>query len=159
MKKIFISLTAIVISANAFAQTELSGFWTFDKQESISGKLYSNGSPETVKISLDGSNLNIEKSTAVGDGTYTKANETLVLDGKASEVITASKRKKVITLKKEGNKYIEFAILYNATDPTKIDRKVTDTWSVEEGQLVLDRKDENLTNGETWESKATYSKQ
>jgi hypothetical protein len=158
MKKTITTLAALAISCLTYAQSELSGNWTFQKQESISGKLYSNGSPETIKINVDGSNVIIEKSTAVGDGTYTKISETVSLDGKAFETVTASKRKKVITLKKDGTKYIEYAILYNVSDPTKIDRKVTDTWSIENGQLLLDRKDENIEGNNTWESKATYSK-
>jgi mannose-6-phosphate isomerase-like protein (cupin superfamily) len=80
-------------------------------------------------------------------------------DGKAFEMTTSSKRKKIVTIKKEGNTYIESALYYSAADNTKMDHKTTDTWSVENGQLILDRKDENLDNGETWESKATYEKQ
>lgn len=158
MKKIFITLTAAAISFNTFAQSELSGFWTLQNKESISGKLYSNGAPETVKFSMDGNNLAIEKSTAAGDGTFSKSNEVVSLD-KPAETTTASKRKKVITLKKDGSTYVEYAVLYNAADATKADHKVTDVWSIENGQLVLDRKDENLVNGETWELKAAYSKQ
>jgi preprotein translocase subunit SecF len=41
----------------------------------------------------------------------------------------------------------------------KLDFKNTDTWTLGTDKLILDRKNENYTNGETWESKATYEKQ
>ncbi len=159
MKRIFTTLFAISISLTAFAQSELVGTWSFQEQESISGKLYINGSPKSVKITAAGNNLSFEKVTAGPDGQDYKVAEIVSLDGKPLEVITASKRKKVITLKKDGNSYSEASILYNAADTSKIDHKTTDTWSVVNGQLILDRKDENMVNGEVWESKATYSKQ
>jgi hypothetical protein len=46
------------------------------------------------------------------------------------------------------------------TDPGKMDYMVTDIYSLNNSgtSLSLDRKDENNTNGEVWESIATYEK-
>jgi hypothetical protein len=158
MKKLFITLTAIGISLSAFAQTELTGSWTFKEQASISGKLYGNGSPKNIKISNTGKSLTIDKVTAAGDGKEVSTSETVNIDGSASNGLTVSKYKKIMTLKKDGDKYVEFTIISDPADDKKIMHKVTDTWSVEDGELILNRKDENLTNGEVWESKATYTK-
>jgi len=159
MKKTIITIAAIAISLSSFAQSELSGKWSFQEQESISGNLYSNGSPKTIKISVNGSAVIFEATTATASGTDATTRDTLKLNGAAFQTFTPSKRKKVISIKKAGSSYTVFTTVYNAAEPTKVDHKVTDTWSIENGQLMLDRKDENLTNGEVWESKASYSKQ
>jgi hypothetical protein len=80
MKKIFITIAAIAVSFASFAQSELAGTWTFQRQESISGKLYSNGSPKLVKIAVSGKDLTFEKITA-GNGQDYTSTETVTFDG------------------------------------------------------------------------------
>ncbi len=48
-----------------FAQNkDFSGTWNFTEQESISGKLYSNGSPKSFKITQSATQTIIEQTTA-----------------------------------------------------------------------------------------------
>jgi len=160
MKQLTILFTALLLTTAAFAQkTDFSGNWSFTEQSSISGKLYSNGSPKAIKITLTATAITLEKTSAGASGDVTTS-ETVSLDGKPFETVTpTTKRKKVITIAWSSNSALtEIASLYNATDPAKLDFKTTDTYTVENGELVLDRKTENFTNGETWESKANYSK-
>ena len=142
------------------AQTDFSGSWTFKGQESVSGQLYSNGSPKQVSIKQDSKAIVISKVIAGKDGDLTTT-ETVSLDGQPTEKITASKRKRTITgqWSNSKNSLIEITQLYDPTDSTKLTYKTTDVWILENGRLLLDRKAENLGNGEIWESKATYEKQ
>ena len=41
----------------------------------------------------------------------------------------------------------------------KVEIKYTDMYHIENDQLVLVRKAENMVNGEVWESKSTYDNQ
>jgi len=161
MKQLTIILAALIFGTAAFGQkTDFSGNWVFKEQASVSGKLYSNGSPKAIKITQTSTNTTLEKTSAGGSGDVTTS-ETLGFDGTALETVTpTTKRKKIITITWSGNSsFTEIASLYNATDPTKLDFKTTDIYMMENGALVLDRKTENFTNGETWESNARYEKQ
>jgi hypothetical protein len=141
------------------AQTDFSGSWTFKIQESISGNLYSNGSPKSVLIEQDAKAISITKVTAGSDGDVTTT-ETVSFNGQPFATTTASKRKKAITGQWSTDKksFTEIALVFDATDSTKLYFRTTDTWSFENGALMLDRKAENQSNGEIWESRAIYDK-
>jgi hypothetical protein len=159
--KVVATLISIVAGMGvATAQTDFSGSWIVKGQESVSGKLYSNGSPKSLTIKQDDKNIILTKTTAGQDGDVTST-ETFGFDGQPYEMTTPSKRKKVMTGTWSSDKksLTEIVQFYNATDSNKLFHLVTDVWSLEGGELVLDRKDENKENGEIWESKATYNKQ
>ncbi len=142
-----------------FAQNkDFSGTWNFTEQESISGKLYSNGSPKSFKITQSATQTIIEQTTAGANGDVTTSN-TLTFDGKATESKTGTGRKKVVTLTWNGTSgYTTVTSIYNAADPNKLEFKTTDIYTLDEKGLVLQRKAENFMNGEVWESKAYYEK-
>lgn len=152
---IFFSLLAIA----SYAQNkDFSGNWQFKEQESISGKLYSNGSPKVVKITQSAGQVVIESTTAGQNGDITSS-VTLAFDGKPAELKTSSGKRKVLTLNWNGtSSFTTVASVYNLTDTQKLDFKTTDTYTIEGGSLVLQRKAENFTNSEVWESKAYYEK-
>jgi hypothetical protein len=155
------TVIALVTSMSAVeAQTSLSGTWIFKSQESISGNLYSNGSPKSLTIKQDAKSITMEKTTAGNGGDVTNT-EIANFDGQPVQMTTASKRKKTITATWSSDKksLTEIVQIYDATDSNRLFHLVTDVWSLAGGGLVLDRKDENKENGEIWESKATYSKQ
>ncbi len=141
----------------SFAQNkDFSGTWKFAEQESISGKLYSNGSPKSFKITQSDNQTIIEQTSAGASGDVTTSN-TLTFDGKATESKTGTGRKKVVTLTWNGTSgYTTVSSIYNAADPTKLEFKTTDIYTMDEKGLVLQRKAENFMNGEVWESKAYY---
>jgi hypothetical protein len=60
---------------------------------------------------------------------------------------------------KDGKTFIRTSDLSQTTDTSKVEIKYTDTWSIDEGKLILLRKAENFSNGEEWEAKAIYEKQ
>ncbi|HEY4194038.1 MAG TPA: hypothetical protein VGM63_00765 [Mucilaginibacter sp.] len=162
MKKITFLATAmlfILTSTSLFAQNTYNGTWKFNGQESISGNLYANGSPKQVTINQTGDTFDFESITTnqAGDA---KTSESLTI-GKPVEAKTPMDRKKVSTIQwsADSKSLIETTNIYSKTDAGKLDFKYTDTWTFESGKLILDRKNENYTNGETWESKATYEKQ
>ncbi|NCI51334.1 hypothetical protein GWC95_15505 [Sediminibacterium roseum] len=146
---------------SAFAQkADFTGNWVFVEQESISGNLYSNGSPKQINISQTATVVNLDKITMGANNTDFTVSEKLTKDGRAVELTTASKRKKTITTtwSNDGNSFVCFTTISSPDDAGKLERKVTDTYSLEYGSLILQRKDENLTNGEVWESKAVYER-
>lgn len=160
-RSIFVSAICALFSMTSIAQTDFSGTWVFKDQQSISGNLYSNGVPKQITITQADKSMIIEKITAVGDGADATATDTLKFDGKPFKSITASKRNKATTLAWDASKnsFITIATAFNPTEKTKADFKTTDTWSIENDQLVMIRKSENFTNGEVWESKGIYEKQ
>jgi hypothetical protein len=141
------------------AQVNLSGSWALKDQQSVSGTLYANGSPKTVVIQKETKSILIEKVTAGNDSDVTTT-EIVSLDGAPTATTTASGRKKIITgqWSSDQNTFIEVSLVYEAADSTKLYFRTTDSWSLENGSLLLDRKAENQANGEIWESKATYDK-
>ena len=157
-RSIFLSLTALLFSISSYAQANFTGSWTFKDQQSISGNLYANGSPRQVTITQNGSEINLTE--VVNYGQDTTLTETLSLK-KPFETKTPMGRKKEITLSStsDGSSFAEVANIYNLADPSKLDMKETSTWTLANGELTLDRKSENFTNGETWESRAVYQKQ
>jgi hypothetical protein len=152
-------IVSLLASAEVQAQVNLSGSWALKEQQSISGTLYANGSPKTLLIQQDANAISITKVTASSDGDVTTT-ETVAFDGKPMQTTTASKRKKVITGQWSSDKksFIEIALLFDASDSTTLFFRTTDSWSLDNGSLILDRKAENQANGEIWESKATYEK-
>jgi hypothetical protein len=157
--KIISMITLMFLTAfSVKAQTVFSNTWTFKGQQSVSGNLYFNGSPKQVTIKQDSDRLTINFITSNGDAdsTYT---DTLGIP--AFERFTGrSHKKEVSTLAWQLGKigFTEVTTIYSKVDPSKADYRNTDIWTLENGELILDRKGENFTNGETWESKATYDK-
>lgn len=149
-----------LISGLSYAQTNnLAGIWNFKEQQSISGNLYANGSPKQVTIKQTNDIFEFEFITADEEGD-TKSNEK-ISSGKELESTTPMGRKKIskIQWSADGKTLTETTNIYSKTDVGKFDFKFTDSWTITDGKLILDRKNENFTNGETWESKATYEKQ
>ena len=142
------------------AQTDFSGSWIFKAQQSVSGNLYSNGSPKIVTIKQDQQSITMDKTTAGMNGDVASS-ETVGFDGKPVETVTPSHRKKTITGSWSADKksFTELTLIYDNSDTTKLYHTVTDVWTLEEGQWQLDRKDKNHLNGEIWESKAVYNRQ
>lgn len=149
-----------LISGLAYAQSpSLTGTWNFKSQESISGNLYANGSPSKVTISINGADQKMDYLTS--DGQNDVPSSEIFTGGEPFETKTPMGRKKVVVLTRSADKssFTEVSSIYSPTDASKLDFKNTDVWTLSDGKLVLDRKKENYTNGETWESKAIYEKQ
>jgi hypothetical protein len=157
---VFISLASI-----ANAQTDFSGTWKFDDQESISGNLYSNGSPTAYTIKQDGDVFTITTMSMGVDGKEFGSTLTLSLGEKSTDFkgTSSDKIEKLFsfTLTKlaDNSGYKIVFERFPTVEKKNPEKKVTDIWTIEDGKLVLVRKDENFVNGETWESKAWYEKQ
>ncbi len=161
MKRLSATLTVIFFAIAAFAQkTDFSGTWTLKDQKSISGILYGNGVPKQVKATQTKDDLTLETISANAQGEDVTTTESLSFNGKAFETTTSSKRKKSVTLKwaKDGKTFNRVSDLSQTVDTNKVEIRYTDTWSLEDGNLILQRKAENFLNGETWESKSVYEK-
>lgn len=157
MKTIATIALCICISFGAFAQkAAFSGKWVFKSHESISGNLYVNGSPKLIGIDISDNLLSLEKTTEVSGNDITTIEK--IPNGKNFEFVGASKRKKIVSVSwaKDGNSFITSTKVYDDPSAKNLVRIITDTYSLEYGELVLVRKDENIENGEVWESKALY---
>jgi len=161
-RSMVLSLTALLfsISFSAYAQQDnFSGTWQFKNQQSVSGNLYANGSPKQVTINQNNSlAIALVMNYGAQDTTIT---EVFSSTAKPFETKTAMGRRDIITLKWADNhsNFTVISLIYDLNDPAKLDFRDTDIWKISDGQLILDRKSENFTNGETWESTATYTKQ
>ncbi len=161
MKKQALVAGIVLFGMSACAQkTDFSGIWVFEDQQSISGNLYSDVSPTQMKVEQKGDEIAIEKTTSAGNGDVT-TNETVTFDGKPFQTTTSSGRKKRITIKWSDDQKMltEITALFSTLDNGKEDYRITDRWSLENGKLVLLRKDENLIIGEVLEVKLFYDKQ
>jgi hypothetical protein len=161
MKRIT-TIAALLLTVYSFAQkTDYSGTWLLKDQESVSGTLYSNGVPKQIKLTQAKDALTIESITANAQGQDVTTSESLAFTGKPFESTTASKRKKTSTLAwdKDGKTFMRTSDLSQTADTGKLEIKYTETWSLEDGKLILLKKAENFSNGEVWEAKAIYGKQ
>lgn len=154
-----LALLAMAVTVR-LQKTDFSGLWNFKDQESISGALYSNGSPRQIKITQKEKEIAIEKTTADENGKDVTNTDSLNFEKAAFEKITKSKRKKRITLEwtADGKGFTQTTTIYTAADHSKPEFATTDRYSMDNGNLVLIRKAENFENGESWESKAVYEK-
>lgn len=155
------AVAGILLASTAAAQTDFSGTWILKDHQSISGILYSNGVPKQITVVQSPKTVILERITAGADGKDFTTKDTLPLNGKAFKSLTASKRNKETTWVWNADKSactIQYKA-FNTQDPKKVDFRNTDTWKIENDQLVQVRKNENFTNGETWETKAIYDKQ
>lgn len=159
MKKSTFVLVACILSMSVFAQkSNFSGNWIFKEQESVSGKLYVNGSPKQISIKQKEGTIDFEKVSAGANGDVT-TKETVEV-GKAYDYVSATKRKRSISItwSAGGDSFTTVTKLFKDEAGTQLFHIVTDTYTLEYGGLVLKRKDENKENGEVWESKALYEK-
>lgn len=155
-----LALALLIVAATVQLQkTDFSGTWKFRDQESITGNLYSNGSPTQLKIMQKESAIAIVKTSADENGKDITSTDSLSPE-KTVEKITKSKRKKRMTLEwsADGKGFTHMTTLYTAADSSKKDFEYTDRYSMNNGHLILTRKVENFENGESWESKAVYQK-
>ncbi len=156
-----LALALVFIGANVATQkTNFSGTWTFKEQTSISGNLYSNGSPKQIKIDQHEKEIAIQKTSLDEKGEDFTQTDSLRFEGAPFEKITKSKRKKKISIQwtDDGKGFTATTSIFSAADNSKMEFQFTDRFSMEEGKLILIRKAENFENGESWESRSTYEK-
>jgi len=157
---LFINVLTIPVTVNYVKaqNASLNGNWNFKDQQSISGNIYENGSPKKAAITQNGDRLKLTTTISTGDldSTFTEA-----LSIMPFETITGRSHKKkvsVISWLPDHSGFTEISTIYSKDDSSKADYRNTDKWTLQHGQLTLDRKSENFINGETWESTATYTK-
>lgn len=157
-----LALALLCSVATIIAQrADFSGTWKFKEQASITGNLYSNGSPRQIKITQKDKDIVIEKTATDENGKDVTGTDSLNFDKGVFEKITKSKRKKRITIQwtEDGKGFTEITTLYTAADHSKPEFTYTDQFSLVGGNLVLIRKAENFENKESWESSSIYEKQ
>src|SRR5580698_9031306 len=94
---------------------DFSGNWVFKSQSTISGNLYSNGSPKQMTITSKGDSLSVLRVTATPDGDVTNV-ETMGIDGKEVTGMTRSQRKKLMTWVCSGDRCTEVSKIYDLQD-------------------------------------------
>lgn len=160
IKKLALIISLLFHGIKVHAQpTDFSGIWEFEDQQVISGDVISDVSPSKMTITQTDVAIRIEKMTSAGNGdVITK--ETVAFDGKPFQTTTPSGGKKRIKISwsTDRKSFSETTDLFSPSDSSKLEYKVTDTWSKEEGKLVLVRRDENLIIGKVQESKLFYAR-
>lgn len=163
-KNVLYSVGAIYFGCSfisGLGRTDFGGDWWLKDEVSLTGRLYSNGIPKEMTVVQYSDSISIVKisSGLTGD---VKANEILRFDGQLIESMSGSHKRKVTAMKwgdKDQKTFQEITRRYAVNDTSKLEHITTDTWSIENAELVLVRKDENLVNGEVWEEKGIYQKQ
>lgn len=150
-KQITITLIFLLASFTLYAQqNNFTGTWELKTKESISGTLYINAFAEEMHLT--------QNKDEITSGTNSK---TTVSEAKPFETIPSSKEKEVLTIKWNADHtgFTKVLKAYDASDNGKLIYQQTDIYSMDNGELLLDRKAENPINGETWEAKAVYDKE
>lgn len=150
-KQISITVLFLLASFTLYAQQpDYSGTWQLKTKESISGPLYSKTISEELHL--------VQNKDEITSGTDTK---TTVSEFKPFEKIMPSKEKDVLTIKWNADHtgFTKVLKVYDAPDYSKMTYMQTDVYTLDNGELLLDRKAENPVNGETWEAKAVYDKE
>jgi hypothetical protein len=158
IKKLTLIISWVLLGTTVQSQqTDFSGTWEFDDQQVISGDVISDVSPSKMTITQTNDGISIEKMTSAGNGDVV-THETVAFGGKPFQMTTASGGKKWITIRwsPDQKSFSETTDLFSPSDSSKLEYKVTDTWSRDEGKLVLLRRDENLILGKVQESKLFY---
>lgn len=163
MKKI---LFAAVLCVSAFAvnaQVNFTGNWTADIEniEYVSGNHYFNGSPGKLVIKQLNDNVTLELFGIDAERQIisTGRTEVLTIGGKVTESASSdgSIRKTTIQWGSDKSSLIRVNEMFG-TDKKTLQKRITDTWKIEDGKLILQRHDENFTNGDVWEQKVTYER-
>lgn len=160
MKKAILLTCAVAIGYVVSAQSNFSGKWIFVNQESVSGTLYGNGSPVSFVVKQDANSITIERTSMGADKNNIVVTETILFGGKPTETKASDGSPKTLSATWSADKksFVLESIIYNASDKSKQQRKIIDTWTMDNGRLLLQRKSENFANAEVWESKAWYEK-
>jgi len=148
-RSILLSLTALLFftSLKVKAQNDaFSGTWLIKNKVSISGILYSNAVADTIHLAQEGNKMTMNGTTLTNRRKYVQETQT--------------NQKMVDSLSWNGDNsgFIITVKLYDNSDHAKLIYQRINNYSLTNGELVLDRRDENFANGEIWEVKATYTK-
>jgi hypothetical protein len=161
MKRFCIGSGLLLVCLSAAAQsTDFSGKWLYRDQEIVSGNSIGDGTPTRMTVTQKSNAMDIVKLTEGGNVDVTTT-ETVGFDGKPFQTKSQSGGRKLIAIKWSGDQktFTETTMVFSTSDSTKPEYRVTDTWSMENGRLVLHRKDENLMIGDVVESRLFYEKQ
>jgi hypothetical protein len=142
-------------------KVNFSGKWILKDQHRISGNLYDNGVPKQMNIIQESDSMIIERVTMNQNQKDVRSVETIRFDGKLNNTVTPSKRKKTVMIKwsNDGQDFVETSIYNSAVDESKVDFKITDTWTLSNNGKTLTMMRVNESNiGESWASKAIYDK-
>ncbi len=156
------AIAVIFLSATGYPQAiDFSGTWSVVGQTWISGKQYPNSTPKKIKLSQTKDRIIMESTYATGHGTNFTLIDTLNFDGRILQLKGDFYVKKVIFLKwSEDQQSLTTNVeIFAVGNDDKMEHKQTDTYSMEDGKLVLDRKDVYFIYRQAWESKTFYEKQ
>jgi thioredoxin-related protein len=154
MKKTIVSILLLSCLINVLhAQTPgLSGVWVLKERKSISGPDYANGIPKQMTLVLSPDSLSLLRTYDGGEQPDYTINESLALNGSATEVLrTTSKRKSIL---KKGNDANSFSIEVTYRDintgkPTSAD--FTEKWNMAaSGKELTIEKQATGSDGNTW---------
>lgn len=154
-------IIALLLNATASAQNNLSGTWTLQNKEHVSGPDYENGIPKQIALHQQGDSLIIE-SVYVEDNKDVSSRQAVPANGQAVTTIgPKSNRKYVKSLKWSADKkgLVLTIVIYVPDNPNEVDLTRVENWSLSPDgkQLILNKKSVE-TRSETWESKGVYVK-
>lgn len=153
-------LFSLVFVVNGFAQQQFSGNWKTKTLTHISGPKYGNAIQSSMQVSVSSDSIIIETVTPGGGGKTTTGRQVYSLDGKAFTSTSATSKRKYIktyALSVDKNTMTLTTVFYVPEKDNEIDFTRVETWTIENGQLILNKKSIE-TRSETWEVKAVFEK-
>jgi hypothetical protein len=154
-------IIALLLNATAFAQNNLSGTWTLQNKEHVSGPDYENALPKQIALHQQADSL-IMESVYAEDDKDVSSRQALAMNGQPLTYIgPKSNRKYVKSLKWNADKkgLVLTIVIYVPDNPNEVDFTRVETLSLSPDgkQLILNKKSVE-TRSETWESKGVYVK-
>jgi hypothetical protein len=143
--------------------TVISGVWVIKSRDLISGTLYANAVPITMKLSLKPESLQIEQTSIGEGGTNNNIIYELSLSGTPLPSITKSNRKKVQQLSWIDKKKTMFRIntvLSAPNNDKEVESRNEELLSLSsDGQQLTILKKSKSVKSDSWEIKAVYERQ
>ncbi len=158
MKSISIIIIIVLfLSLTGFTQAiNFSGTWTVTGETWISEKKVSNFTPKKIKL-LQTTDRIVMESTYANFTLFDTLNfDVRILQSRGDFYV---KKLKFLAWSDDQQSLTTNLEIFVIGNDDKMDHKQTDTYNMEEGKLVLDRKDVYFLYRKAWEVRAFYEKQ
>lgn len=159
MKKITLSLVAVLLTTIVMAQTNFSGSWKEPQLEMIDGIQYANAMPKQIDVVQTKDSIKITSLENAEDAK--PFTQTFALNGKTNSRIGKTSKRTITTSAtwSADKKTLTIVTIYSyAEKPAEAEYTNTEVWSKnEDGQLMITKKSDAAVTDD-WTIKATYSK-
>ncbi len=153
-----LALFCISLAPACFSQSIFSGSWLRKQLYPIAGPLYGNAIQAEMHIKFTQDSMIIEMTTPAPGGKTTQSRQVYLLNGKPFNTVSAVSQRKLLktyAISPDKKSLILTTIFYSPDNDTEEDFRRVETWMMENGQLVINKKSIE-TRGESWEVKGVF---